>query len=308
MIDWLEANAFVIAQIAVVGAAVLLVLALVFLVLWLVSRRRLRRQAALRVHAERDAIDLELAVREHLGRLRIVRELGDLTVHSVSVIVAQADGARYASESDASATVRAAAQIGDTARTTLADIRRILTVVREGEADATPQPRLRSARDLFKVMRDAGLSVEFEEYGTPFEVQKGAELAVYRILQESLSNALKYGGEGTQVKVTFTWRDESLQVLVDDDGVRARARHEGLDPNEVSRDRAYSIDEDLNALTEVVTGPGISEMRERVELFGGVFNAYAVPGVGFSVSAVFPSLRYDNGVHGVNLDARRGEE
>lgn len=308
MIDWLEANAFVVAQIAVVGAAALLVLALVFLVLWLVTRRRLRRQAALRVHAERDAIDLELAVREHLGRLRIVRELGDLTVHSVSAIVAQADGARYASESDAGATVRAAATIGDTARKTLADIRRILTVVREGEADATPQPRLRSARDLFKVMRDAGLSVEFEESGTPFEVQKGAELAVYRILQESLSNALKYGGEGTQVKVTFTWRDESLQVLVDDDGVRAKARHEGLDPNEVLRDRAYSIDEDLNALTEVVTGPGISEMRERVELFGGVFNAYSVPGVGFSVSAVFPSLRYDNGVHGVNLDARRGEE
>jgi hypothetical protein len=48
-------------------------------------------------------------------------------------------------------------------------------------------------------------------------------------------------------------------------------------------------------------------MRERVALFGGVFNAYSVPGVGFSVSAVFPSLRYDNGVHGVNL-GRHGEE
>ncbi len=308
MFEWLEANAFVVAQVAVVSTAVLLVLALVFLLLWLASRRRLRRQSALRVHAERDAIDLELAVREHLGRLRIVRELGDLTVHSVSTIVAQADGARYASETDPAASGRAAATIGDTARKTLADIRRILTVVREGEADATPQPRLGSARDLFKVMRDAGLTIEFEEFGTPFRVQKGAELAVYRILQESTSNALKYGGEGTQVKVTFTWRDESLQVLVDDDGVRAAARREGLDPNEVSRDRAYSIDEDLNALTEVVTGPGISEMRERVELFGGVFNAYTVPGVGFSVSAVFPSLKYDNGVHGVNLDARHGEE
>ncbi|HEU4850220.1 MAG TPA: ATP-binding protein, partial [Terrimesophilobacter sp.] len=196
----------------------------------------------------------------------------------------------------------------DTARKTLADLRRILTVVREGEADATPQPRLRSASDLFKVMRDAGLSVEFDETGTSFPLQKGAELAVYRILQESLSNALKYGGEGTQVRVSFTWRDESLQVLVDDDGVRASARRDGLDPNEVARERAYSIDEDLGALTEVVTGPGIAEMRERTELFGGVFNAYSVPGVGFSVSAVFPALRYDNGVHGVNLGDRRGEE
>lgn len=308
MIEWLTANAFLAAQVAAVAAAVLLVLAVVFLILWLRARRRFRRQSALLVHAERDAIDLELAVREHLGRLRIVRELGDVAVHSTSSIVTQADAARHASASDASAAVRAAAAMGDTARKTLADLRRIITVVREGEADAAPQPRLKSASDLLKVMRDAGLSIEFEEVGTAFPLQMGAELAVYRILQESLSNALKYGGEGTQVKVSFTWRDESLQVLVDDDGVRAQARREGLDPNDVSRERAYSIDEDLGALTEVVTGPGITEMRERTELFGGVFNAYSVPGVGFSVSAVFPALRYDNGVHGVNLGGRRGEE
>lgn len=308
MIEWLAANSVIVAQVAAVVAAALLILTVVLLALWLGARRRFRRQSALLVHAERDAIDLELAVREHLGRLRIVRELGDVAVHSVSAIMTQADGARYASATDASAAVRAATTMGDTARKTLADLRRILTVVREGEADATPQPRLRSVSDLFKVMRDAGLAIEFEELGTPFELQKGAELAVYRILQESLSNALKYGGEGTQVRVSFSWRDESLQLLVDDDGVRAKARHEGLDPNEVARDRTYSIDDDLSALTEVVTGPGITEMRERTELFGGVFNAYSVPGVGFSVSAVFPALRYDNGVHGVNLGDRRGEE
>lgn len=308
MNEWLVANTVIVAQVAAVAAAVLLVLAVVLLVLWLVARRRFRRQSALLVHAERDAIDLELAVREHLGRLRIVRELGDVAVHSVSAIVTQSDGARYASTTDASAAVRAAVAMGDTARKTLADLRRILTVVREGEADATPQPRLRSASDLFKVMRDAGLAIEFEEAGAPFPLPKGAELAVYRILQESLSNALKYGGEGTQVRVSFTWRDESLQVLVDDDGVRARARRDGLDPNELSREHGYSIDEDLGALTEVVTGPGIAEMRERTALFGGVFNAYSVPGVGFSVSAVFPALRYDNGVHGVNLGDRGGQE
>ncbi|MDQ1577733.1 MAG: hypothetical protein QOE21_420, partial [Microbacteriaceae bacterium] len=58
---------------------------------------------------------------------------------------------------------------------------------------------------------------------------------------------------------------------------------------------------DLNALTGVASGRGMTEMRERAELFGGIFNAYSVPGVGFSVSAIFPALRYDNGVHGVNL-------
>ena len=301
MFEWLEANAFVVAQAAIVVSAVLLVTALMMLVLWRYARHAQRRENTKRVHTERDAIDLDLALREQLGRLRMVRELHEVAVHSVSVIISQADGARYAAEADPGAAVRSAAVIADTARKTLADLRRVMTLVRDGEAQATPQPRLRTARDLFKVMRDAGLSVVFGESGTPFDLQQGAELAVYRILQESLSNALKYGGEGTEVRVSFTWRDESLQVLVDDDGVRAEARREGRDPNDVSKERAYSVDEDLGALTEVITGPGITEMRERAALFGGVFNAYSVPGVGFSISAVFPALKYDNGVHGVNL-------
>lgn len=301
MVEWLEANSFVAAQALLVASVVLLVAGIVLLVLWLRARRARRREQAERVDAQRSAIDIDLQLREQLGRLRMVRELHEVAVHSVSVIISQADGARYAAEADPGVAVRSAAVIADTARKTLADLRRVMTLVRDGEAQAAPQPRLRTARDLFKVMRDAGLSIVFEENGTPFDLHQGAELAIYRILQESLSNALKYGGEGTEVKVSFTWRDESLQVLVDDDGVRAQSRRDGLDPNETSKERAYSIDEDLGALTEVITGPGITEMRERAELFGGVFNAYSVPGVGFSISAVFPALKYDNGVHGVNL-------
>ena len=218
------------------------------------------------------------------------------------MIISQADGAKYSGEQDPSAAVRAVGVIADAARATLADLRRVMTVVREGEADIAPQPRLKSARDLFKVMREAGLVIETEETGDRFEVRQGAELAIYRILQEALSNALKYGGEGTRVRVSFTWNEEGLGLRVDDDGMRAIERRAGLDPNEVSRQRAYNIDDDLGALTEVLTGAGITEMRERAALFGGVFNAYSVPGVGFSVSAVFPELKYHNGIHGVNLD------
>jgi signal transduction histidine kinase len=203
--------------------------------------------------------------------------------------------------SDPSAAARSAVAIAETARGTLADLRRVMTVVREGEADASPQPRLRSARDLLKTMRDAGLDVTFVETGDRFDLTEGAELAVFRILQEALSNALKYGGEGTAVKVSFTWTEEGLQLLVDDDGVRSAARRQGLDPNEVAQQRSYTFEDDLNALTGVASGRGMTEMRERAELFGGIFNAYSVPGVGFSVSAIFPALRYDNGVHGVNL-------
>jgi signal transduction histidine kinase len=299
--DWLKANWQVLVMALAVSSAVLLVLAVLFLVLWLLARRRRRTQLFDRVEADDARIDLEISLQEQLSRLRIIRELHELAVHSVSVIIKQADGARYAAVSDPSAAARSAVAIAETARGTLADLRRVMTVVREGEADASPQPRLRSARDLLKTMRDAGLDVTFVETGDRFDLTEGAELAVFRILQEALSNALKYGGEGTAVKVSFTWTEEGLQLLVDDDGVRSAARRQGLDPNEVAQQRSYTFEDDLNALTGVASGRGMTEMRERAELFGGIFNAYSVPGVGFSVSAIFPALRYDNGVHGVNL-------
>jgi signal transduction histidine kinase len=291
------------AQLIAAAAVVLLVLAVVFLVLWLVATRSRRRHRAARQIAERDRLELELSLQEELGRLRIVRELNEVAVHTVSVIISQADGAQYAAKTDPDAAARSATVVAEMGRAALADLRRVMTIVRDGEAAASPQPRLKTARDLFKVMRDAGLEVEFVESGDRFDLKEGAELAVFRILQEALTNALKYGGESTHAKVSFTWTDEGLQVLVDDNGARAHARRQGLDPNEVAQQRPYTVEDDLNALTDVVSGPGITEMRERTELFGGIFNAYSVPGVGFSVSAVFPAIRYDNGVHGVNLGA-----
>lgn len=301
MDTWLRDNSLFLTVALAIVAAVLFVLTVLFLVLWLLSGRRRRNLTSDRLDAEDELTDLEITLQEQLSRLRIVRELHEVAVHSVSVIISQADGARYAAAADPSAAARSAAAIAETARGTLADLRRVMTVVREGEADASPQPRLKSVRELLRTWRDAGLVLTFVESGERFDLQAGAELAVYRILQEALSNALKYGGEGTEVKVSFTWSEEGLQVLVDDDGVRAEARRQGLDPNAVAQQRSYTFEEDLNALTRVVSGPGMTEMRERAELFGGIFNAYSVPGVGFSVSAVFPALRYDNGVHGVRL-------
>nr|WP_194241437.1 ATP-binding protein [Galbitalea soli] len=282
-------------------AAVLVILALLFAGLWLRGRLRLRSERRDRIAAQREMLELRLALDEQTARLRIIRELHEVAVHHVSVIVSQADGARFAGERDPGAAFRSVTTIGESARSTLADLRRVMTVVREGEAEVSPQPRLGSTRDLFKVMRDAGLIIEFDEVGEPFELRQGAEVVVYRILQEALSNALKHGGDGTEVRVAFTWTADGLQVKVDDDGVRARDRRAGLDPNSESQRRGYSIDDDMDALTEVVSGTGITAMRERAALFGGVFHAHSVPGVGFSVAVVFPALRYHNGIHGVNL-------
>ena len=150
-------------------------------------------------------------------------------------------------------------------------------------------------------MRDAGLAVDVTESGDRFPLKPGAELAIYRILQSSLANALKHGGPGTTARVTFTWTRDGLQLLIDDDGIRAAARRETSSATDFAARTAYTIDDDLKALSENISDAGITQMRERAALFGGIFNAGTVPGVGFSVSAVFPSLRFHNGVHGVDL-------
>ncbi len=298
---WIQDNSIVLVIALGVAAVLLVIVAVVLLVLWRRARRAERLASADRVERDRERIDLELSLAEQTGRLRIIRELHELAVHSVSVIITQADGARYAARADPDVATRSATAIAEAARATLADLRRVMTVVKDGEADAAPQPSLSSARELFKVMRDAGLDVEFTESGTRLDLKQGAELAVYRILQEALENALTHGGPGTSARVRFTWTEQGLEVLVDDDGIRAEAIRNGLDPNVEAQQRSYSADDDLAALTHAPAGRGITEMRERTELFGGVFAANTVPGVGFSVSAIFPALRYHNGVHGVKL-------
>lgn len=303
MNDWIQDNSMLLIFALGGAAAFFLLLTLVLLVAWLRARRGRATQKHDRVDAELDVIDLELSLAEQTGRLRIIRELHEVAVHDVSVIISQADGARYAGAADPAVAVRTASVIADSARSVLADLRRVMTVVHEGEAELQTHPKLKSVRELFKVMREAGLRVTFDETGERYDLKPGAELAVYRILQESLSNALKHGGEGTEVQVAFTWTEEGFQVKIDDDGVRASHRRDGLDPNDESRTRTYDLGDDLNALTGIVNGAGITEMKERTELFGGVFTAYAVPGVGFSISASFPSLRYHNGIHGVNLES-----
>lgn len=298
---WVSANAMVLTVALMSAIVVLLAVSIVLLVAWRRARARARRTAFDRAAAERQRIDLELDLAEQTGRLRIIRELHEVSVHSLSVIISQADGARYAATTDPSAAGRATAVIAESARSTLGDLRRVMGLAREGEASVSPQPRLKSTRELFAVMRDSGLDVVFEESGEPFDLQQGAELAIYRILQEALANSLSYGGPQTEARVSFTWGAEGLHVKVDDDGVRSSARREGRDPNDAST-VGYTIDDDLKALTDEPTGLGIREMRSRAELYGGILTASTVPGVGFSLSVVFPALRFHNGVHGVKLD------
>jgi signal transduction histidine kinase len=301
MYAWLKQNSTSAVLWLAIAVVVLLVAVVVLLVLWLLRRRAFRRLDDERSETEWTRIDRELALAEQAGRLRIIRELQDIAIQSVSRLIARAEGARYAGETDPEAAVRATAALAENGRDALSDMRRVLSVVREGEEVSMPAPGLHSARELFRVMRDAGLVLSFTEDGERFPLKQGAELSIFRILQGTLENALTHGGAGTDVHVSFTWTGEGLHVTVDDDGIRSAARRAGLNAEQVNQETQYTIDEDLQALTESISGAGLTEMRERAQVFGGILSAKTVPGIGFSVSVVFPSLRFHNGVHAVDL-------
>jgi signal transduction histidine kinase len=275
--------------------------AVVFLVLWLAQLRRYRRLRDRRQESEWNRIDRELDLAEQAGRFRIIGDLSDVAIQAVSRLVSHAEGIRYAAEIDPAAASRSATALESAARDALGDLRRVQSVAREAQEASVPQPSLHSARDLFRVLRDAGLAVTFSESGERFELRPGAELAVFRILQTSLENALKHGGAGTNASVAFSWTRDGLQVSVEDDGIRAAARRLGLDRDGVDQATAYTIADDVRALTEQYEGAGIIEMRDRAALFGGTLTAQTVAGVGFTLSVVFPALRHHNGVHGVDL-------
>jgi signal transduction histidine kinase len=224
-----------------------------------VRERRERFEAdvvASRERAARSAAD---------ERLRITRELHDIIGHAMGVMVVQAGVAERLLESDPDQARTALAQIGDTGRASLAEMRQVLGTLRESEEQVaalprSPMPTLADLPALVEQMRSAGLPVtlSLEDLGP---VPVGVDLAAYRIVQESLTNCLKHA-DATEVSVRLTRDQDGVRVLVIDDG-RSRP-----DPSP--------------------DGQGLSGMRERVAVYGGELAAGPVAGGGFRVEATFP--------------------
>lgn len=278
------------AVLAVVG----LVAGAVFGALWWRVRKAVTSRVNARIKSENLRIDAELRLAEMIDRMRHISEVYEAAAHSMSQVIAQAEGAKFAGESNPEVVVRAAGTIADTARTALSDLRRVVNVGQQGVADHEDRPSLTSLDDLFQAMEGSGLLVSFEESGTPFGLTSSAEIALFRIVQEALNNARAHAGPGTTVKVGLTWSQNGLQLRIEDDGVRVKNTLR----EQMGEDTAYTIADDQKALTEVLSGRGMKDMKSRAETFGGVFSAHRVPGVGFTVSASFPTIRFHNGVHG----------
>jgi signal transduction histidine kinase len=234
-------------------------------------------EKAHRLERERDALSQVAAAAE---RARIARELHDIVAHHVSVMVVQADGAAFALENAPDKTREALGAISGTGRQALAEMRRLLGMLRSPSAgpvepvdpELAPVPGTSQLGALLEQTRTAGVPVTFRQDGTPAAgPADGADLAVYRVVQESLTNVRRHGGPGVSAAVTIRYTVDGVTVSVTDDGRGAAAQ---LSPaSSAAADR---------------TGHGLHGMRERVELYGGTVTAGPRSGGGYQVTATLP--------------------
>lgn len=236
--------------------------------------RRVRNQELEGLTERARLLELERAQEAELAamgeRTRIAREMHDIVAHSLTVVIAQADGGRYGAPSDPAAAVAALETIAETGRQALTDMRALLSVLREDaprETRSTPQ--VSDIEELVGDVRRGGLRVDLQVEGEPRELSTGAGLTAYRIVQESLTNVLKHAGPAAQVVVTVRWADHGLELSIVDDG---RGAAGALVPSTGG-------------------GQGVLGMRERAELHGGDFDAGPIPGGGYRVRTELPYTR-----------------
>ncbi|MEX2970834.1 sensor histidine kinase [Streptomyces sp. C184] len=260
-------------------ATALVFLAIPFALAWVLGDSVRTRRAyyaqleerAAQLEKERDA---RAKVAVAAERARIARELHDVVAHNVSVMVVQADGAAYVLDAAPEQCGQALETISGTGRQALAEMRRLLGVLRTGEpgedsGDRAPQPDVGRLDDLIEQVRGAGLPVDFTVQGTPRPLSSGVELTAYRIVQEALTNTRKHGGPDVSARVRLVYGSDALDLLVEDDG----------------RGAQHEVHEQGGADG---LGHGMIGMRERVGMVGGRLDAGPRPGGGFRISAVLP--------------------
>ncbi|MEJ3750772.1 histidine kinase [Actinomycetes bacterium KLBMP 9797] len=161
-------------------------------------------------------------------RARIARDVHDIVAHNLAVMVALADGSALTATTAPERAADTMRKVSETGRQALAEMRHLLGLLRDDEPGRTPRPGLDDVDDLVAHVRAAGLPVALSREGVPGNWGAGAGLAVYRIVQEALTNALKHAGPRASAAVRLRFQDGSVEVEVTDDGAgRAAADHDG---------------------------------------------------------------------------------
>jgi signal transduction histidine kinase len=201
---------------------------------------------ATRLELERDQQGLIAAAGE---RARIAREMHDIVAHNLTVMIALADGAVFAAERTPEKATSAMETVSATGRQALGEMRRLLGVLREDESSAlVPQPGLPQIDQLVDQVRAAGLPVTLEVAGDGRALPAGAQLTVFRLVQESLTNCLKHAGASAVARVRLRYAADEVDVEITDNGP-SRPRRPGSE------------------------GRGLDGMRERAAVYAGTVEA-----------------------------------
>ncbi len=208
------------------------------------------RERAARLEAERDHEGQVAAAAE---RARIAREMHDIVAHNLSVIVALADGATYAMDSSPERAAEATQRVAATGRQALLEMRRLLGVLREGPVaqPLSPQPRLDRLEELLVQVHAAGIPVTMELDGDPDELPEGIQLAVFRVVQEALTNTLKHAARPTSAHLALDCRPGRVELEITDTG----GAESSIEPHAPG------------------AGRGLRGMRERAAAYGGRLDA-----------------------------------
>lgn len=203
-------------------------------------------------------------------RDRIAQDVHDIMAHSLAVIIAQADGARFIGPQRPAAISDSLERIAASARTSLAEVRMLIESLVD-DPEGHSNPTLEDLDDLVQRLRGAGLTITVDRFGDPGMLTPGQHLAVYRIVQESLTNALKHAGAHPTARLTLDWRGPGLAVTVASSGVPLQP------PVSNTPGRGHNR--------------GLYGMRERARLAGGWLTADVdddTPG-GYLVTAFLPT-------------------
>ncbi|WP_194917037.1 sensor histidine kinase [Catenulispora rubra] len=233
-------------------------------------------ERARRLEFERDQQAQIAAASE---RASIAREVHDVVTHSLSVMVALTDGASYAVHTSPDRAAEAVAKASEVGRQAITDMQRVLGVLR-GSAGATmaelhPQPGLAQLDTLLAEVRVAGLPVELVVSGVRPDLSSGVELAVFRVVQEALTNTRKHAEPGASARVRLDFGQEAIEVTVLDDGnVAANAAAAlGGGTGGIGRISGIAGIGELGEIAAEAGGHGIAGMKERVAAFGGELEA-----------------------------------
>ncbi len=225
------------------------------------ERARLAEERAQLLERDRER-SAQLAVADE--RQRIARELHDVIAHSVSVMTVQAGAVRRLLTPEQEKEREALLSVEATGRQALTEMRRLVGLLKEDTVMPmyAPQPSMKTLDVLVGTVREAGLPVELTVEGQRRELAPGVDLAAYRVVQEALTNALKYAGPA-RAWVSVNWTGDELELQVENDG-QADDNGEGGG------------------------GHGLVGMKERISVVGGTLESGPRPGGGFVVKARIP--------------------